>query len=348
MRDGLGGVRRVDGHVEVGAAATISELLREPLVAQTAPALVQAAAAFANPLVRNRATLGGNLADASPAADTAPPLLALDAVVDLASAAGTRCLPLKDFLTGVRETLRRPDELLVAVRWPIPVRGSAGAFHKIGLRKSDAISVLSVAVHLALDEAGVCREARIALGAVAPRPVRAYTAEAALVGQVLTLAHLAEAACLAGDDSAPHQRYPGLRGLPPAGHRDDHASAADQDAGGGRVASARRSSMKPQIVTLYVNGRTHQAALAPNVTLLQALRDLGYVDVKSGCEKGDCGASAVLLDGSAVNSCLVLACQADGCQIVTAAGLGTAQRPHPLQTAFADHGGYNVATAPPA
>ncbi len=96
--------------------------------------------------------------------------------------------------------------------------------------------------------------------------------------------------------------------------------------------------MKPQIVNLNVNGRTHQVALAPNVTLLQALRDLGYVDVKCGCEKGDCGACAVLLDGDAVNSCLVLACQADGCRIVTAAGLGTAQRPHPLQVAFADHG----------
>ena len=96
--------------------------------------------------------------------------------------------------------------------------------------------------------------------------------------------------------------------------------------------------MKPQIVTLHVNGRTHQAAMPPNVTLLQALRDLGYVDVKCGCERGDCGACAVLLDGCAVNSCLVLACQADGCQVVTAAGLGTAQHPHPLQAAFADHG----------
>jgi aerobic-type carbon monoxide dehydrogenase small subunit (CoxS/CutS family) len=96
--------------------------------------------------------------------------------------------------------------------------------------------------------------------------------------------------------------------------------------------------MKPEIVTLHINGRTHQAALAPNVTLLQALRDLGYVDVKCGCEKGDCGACAVLLDGTAVNSCLVLACQADGGQILTAAGLGTGQKPHPLQVAFADHG----------
>jgi carbon-monoxide dehydrogenase small subunit len=96
--------------------------------------------------------------------------------------------------------------------------------------------------------------------------------------------------------------------------------------------------MQPKIVTLNVNGRAHSVALAPNITLLQALRDLGYSDVKNGCEKGDCGACAVLLDGRAVNSCLVLAWQADGADIMTNSGLGTMENPHPLQQAFADHG----------
>ena len=96
--------------------------------------------------------------------------------------------------------------------------------------------------------------------------------------------------------------------------------------------------MKPRLVTLHVNGRTHHVALSPNVTLLRALRELGYTDVKNGCEKGDCGACAVLLDGEAVNSCLVLAWQADDCQITTNAGLGNMENPHPLQEAFADHG----------
>ena len=96
--------------------------------------------------------------------------------------------------------------------------------------------------------------------------------------------------------------------------------------------------MQPKVVTLNVNGREHHVALAPNVTLLQALRDLGYNDVKNGCEKGDCGACAVLMDGKAVNSCLVLAWQAEGAEIVTGAGLGTMDDPHPLQEAFADAG----------
>ena len=102
--------------------------------------------------------------------------------------------------------------------------------------------------------------------------------------------------------------------------------------------------MKPEGIILNVNRRTHHVALAPNVTLLTALRDLGYTDVKCGCEKGDCGACAVLLalpeaeHGEAVNSCLVLAWQADGANITTAAGLGTVEQPHPLQAAFADTG----------
>ncbi len=96
--------------------------------------------------------------------------------------------------------------------------------------------------------------------------------------------------------------------------------------------------MEPRAITFRVNGRTHDVALAPNATLLEALRDLGYTDVKSGCEKGDCGACAVLLDGVAVNSCLVLAWQAEGAEIVTNSGLGTIERPHPIQEAFADTG----------
>ena len=96
--------------------------------------------------------------------------------------------------------------------------------------------------------------------------------------------------------------------------------------------------MQPRIANLTINGREHHVALAPNVTLLQALRDLGYTDVKNGCEKGDCGACAVLLDGKAVNSCLVLAWQAEGAEILTDAGMGTMDEPHPLQEAFADAG----------
>jgi len=96
--------------------------------------------------------------------------------------------------------------------------------------------------------------------------------------------------------------------------------------------------MNTTTITLTVNGHVHAVDVAANVTLLHVLRNLGYTDVKSGCEKGDCGACAVFLDGVAVNSCLVLAQQADGSEVVTNAGLGTMEAPHPLQEAFADAG----------
>ncbi len=97
--------------------------------------------------------------------------------------------------------------------------------------------------------------------------------------------------------------------------------------------------MQARVIHLNVNGREHQVAIMPDATLLRVLREqLGYLDVKNGCEKGDCGACTVLLNGKPVNSCLVLACQVDGAQIVTTAGLGNTSHPHPIQEAFADLG----------
>jgi aerobic-type carbon monoxide dehydrogenase small subunit (CoxS/CutS family) len=96
--------------------------------------------------------------------------------------------------------------------------------------------------------------------------------------------------------------------------------------------------MTAKEVTLRVNGSIRRASVPSHHTLLQALRDLGYHDVKNGCEKGDCGACAVLLDGKPVNSCMVLAWEAEGSEIVTNSGLGTLESPHPLQEVFADTG----------
>lgn len=96
--------------------------------------------------------------------------------------------------------------------------------------------------------------------------------------------------------------------------------------------------MKPGEIHLNVNGTDHQIAVEPNAVLLHTLRDLGYTDVKDGCEIGECGACAVFLNGEAVNSCMVLTRQADGAQIITNAGLGTMEKPHPIQEAFADAG----------
>jgi len=181
----LHGVRREDGHLVLGSTTTIAELLTDPLIAEYGSPLREAAAVFASPLVRNRATVGGNLVDASPAADTAPPLLVMNAEVELASQKGVRRVPLDEFIVGVNETLRQPEELLVSIRWPLPSTRSADGFSKIGLRKGAVCSVVSAAVMVEKDEDGLCQSARIALGAVATRPIRAYAAEEILVGQPL-------------------------------------------------------------------------------------------------------------------------------------------------------------------
>lgn len=201
--DELHGIHQRDGHLVVGSGVTIAELLDDHLIAEHGSVLKDAAAIFANPLVRNRATLGGNLADASPAADTAPALLVLGAEVELVSKEESRWVPLDEFFVGVRDTVRRPEELLAAVRWPVPRPRSAGAFRKLGLRKADAITVLSAAVMVEVGSDGRCRLARIALGAVAPRPIRVQDAEELLRAKVATPTLIAEAARLAAGAACP-------------------------------------------------------------------------------------------------------------------------------------------------
>ncbi len=199
----LKGIRREDGYVVAGGGVTIAELLGSPLVRSSARPLFEAARLFANPLIRNRATLAGNLADASPAADSAPPLLALDAEVELVSQAGTRRVSLVEFFTGVRRTVRRTDEILAAVRWPVPEPEAAFGYTKLGLRRADAISVVSAAVCLVPAPDGACSRARIALGSVAPVPMRARAAEAFLTGRPLSAETIAEAARMAAGEASP-------------------------------------------------------------------------------------------------------------------------------------------------
>jgi len=199
----LRGIRIDDGHVVVGGGTTIAELMTDPLIADHGRPLREAAARLGNPLIRNRATVAGNLVDASPAADTAPPLLVLNAELELASQAGTRRLPLEGFIVGPNVTLLRPDELLVTVRWPIPPPRSAATFYKIGLRKAGACSVVTTAVLVARDESGSCQEVRIALGAIAPQPIRPRAAEDVLSSQSLTDTAISEAARLSAQATNP-------------------------------------------------------------------------------------------------------------------------------------------------
>jgi len=199
----LCGVREADGALEIGAATTMGAIVVDPLIKESAPVLVAAAASVGSPLVRNRATVGGNLVTASPSADTAPALLATGAAVRVAGAAGSRELPLSDFFIDYRKTALRSGEILTHVLVPLAGRrGVNSRFEKVGLRNADAISVVCAACEVELDGTTV-HAARIGLGAVAPVPVRALAAESALRGRELTAEAAAETARLVHEHISP-------------------------------------------------------------------------------------------------------------------------------------------------
>ncbi|TCC52667.1 2Fe-2S iron-sulfur cluster binding domain-containing protein [Kribbella capetownensis] len=185
--------------VRIGAALTLSEI--ERMLAGRVPLLAQMFPQFASRLIRNGATIGGNLGTGSPIGDTPPALLALDASLVLASHRGERVVPLADYFTGYRETLKAADELIKTVVLPLPL-APLTAFHKIAKRRFDDIS--SVAVGYAVDVVdGVVREARIGLGGVAATPLRARATEAALIGKPWTERTVREAAAVMAAEGTP-------------------------------------------------------------------------------------------------------------------------------------------------
>lgn len=169
--------------LRLGAGTTCTDLA-EPALASLVPALAQAARTVGSPQIRNTATLGGNLATASPAGDTLPVLAALDAEIELQSAGGARRLPLDEFVTGVKANALIPGELITAIR--VPVLDGPQEFLKVGTRNAMVIAVTSLA--LVVDRPG--RNVRVALGSVAPVPLRAVEAEV-LVAERLDFENMA-------------------------------------------------------------------------------------------------------------------------------------------------------------
>ena len=193
-----------NGAMKLGALVTLGAIERHRAFQGSLRALVESAEVVGGHQVRNVGTVGGNVANASPAADVVTALLALDADVTCAGPDGERTVPLDDFLVRSGETARRAGELLTSITFPALDGPSATAFLKAGRRKAMEISVVCVAARLALDAGGErCVQARIALGAVAPRAWRAREAERFLEGRALTPAALREAGRLAAAGCQP-------------------------------------------------------------------------------------------------------------------------------------------------
>ena len=199
----LANIELEDGMVHLGAGVTFTQLLDWHPGGAVEGLMKPMCVAFAGPLIRNLATVGGNVCDASAAADLSPVLLALDASIELESTAnGKRSMPIADFFHGVRQTARRPDELMTRVSFEQPSEDERWFYYKLGKRKADAISLVSVAMTAKLVD-GRVEQARIALGAVAPFPIRASAAEEILKGQTLSESNIAKAAAAAAAESRP-------------------------------------------------------------------------------------------------------------------------------------------------
>jgi carbon-monoxide dehydrogenase medium subunit len=196
-------IRNGSGMVSIGALTTISEIASSEMIRRVSPILSSSARRLGNPLTRNRATIGGNLADASPAADTAPPLLALGASVHTERSKGKgREIPLEGFFRGPRETELKGDEIITHITFPTPKDPARGAHIKLGLRNAMAISVVSMALMLEMD-GEICRNARVALGAVAPMPIRASRVEGLLEGKRIDAGVIDDCAALVRDEISP-------------------------------------------------------------------------------------------------------------------------------------------------
>ena len=189
--------------MRLGAYVTLSQILADEEIAVSFPALAEACRQFAGPPIRNRGTLGGNLVNASPAADLAPPLMAYDTSIVLASSTGERALPLADFITGPGQTVIQTDEILTEIRIPLMPPTTTSRFIKLGQRRSMAISIINLSTRLTLDAEAKVSAARIVLGAVAPTPMHAVSAEAVLVGNELSDDRIALAAMSASEEISP-------------------------------------------------------------------------------------------------------------------------------------------------
>jgi len=198
---GMDGVEAVDGGVRIGALALMETLSASPLISGPYDALAQSARVVGSIQTRNRATVGGNLANASPAADTATPLMALAATVEAADAGGTREIPVDELFVGPGRTALREGELLTAVRVPALPACAGSAFQRC-VRTAMDIAVVNCAAFVRLDADGAVAEARIALGAVGPTPLRAPAAENRLKGRRLDSAAAVEAVECAVEDAS--------------------------------------------------------------------------------------------------------------------------------------------------
>jgi carbon-monoxide dehydrogenase medium subunit len=201
---GLSGIRENrDGSISLGALTTLHEIETSPLIKKRYPFLAQSASEVGSIQIRNRATIGGNIANASPSADTSPALVALGATATVASAGGERKIAVEEFFKGPGQNAMNPDEIVTEVTIPKTGASMVGEYIKFSPREMMDLAYVGVAVVYNLAKDKKCSGVRVVLGAVAPTPIRAKRAEAALEGQVLGEALAEKAGQIAAEEAKP-------------------------------------------------------------------------------------------------------------------------------------------------
>lgn len=344
-----------DGLVHIQAGVTHNDVLRSDFLRTVASPLYQACYKVSSPQLRNRSTVVGNLATASPANDTITPLMAMDASLVLVSAArGERTVRLSDFYLGVRKTVREMDELIKEIVFKPLKSSQKGSFIKQALRKTQAIATLNCCVLLEMDGEQIV-DATVTMGSVAPTIIHSAEAEKYLIGRKLNRENAKIASQMAAADCSP---ISDIRGG--ADYREYMMQVIVEDALIELLQGCQDSKIPQNPVTLSkgdawqavpggewnqellqttINGQAMEFEGKTETTLLKFIRErIGYTGSKAGCEEGECGACTIYMDGKAVVSCLVPAPRAHLATITTIEGISENGKLHPVQEEFINHG----------
>ncbi len=303
------------------------------------PALVEAIGVVGSIQIRNRATLAGNICNASPAADTVPPLLVYGARVNLVGSSGRRRAELTEFFTGPGKTVMARGEMVESIDLPVPLGPAGASFGRITRRRG--VDLATINLCCLVSHSG---ETRFAYGAVGPKPFLVTDTTGVLASpgsdrrqkeEILEdmIAHASPISNVRGSKEyrMAMLRVSSRRSLEEALEHLRHVGNKSM------TGEPKTSGTIP--VVMKVNGQSHALSVHPHHTLLDVLRmDLDLTGSKECCSLGECGACTVLLNGRAICSCLMLAVEADGCEITTIEGLAQHDKLDAVQTAFLEKG----------
>lgn len=346
------------GNIHIGAMVTHNQIASSEIIQNKATCLAEASYQVGSPQIRNRGTVAGNLLTASPANDTIPSLIALQAKVVLVSKTGQRTLRVESLFKGVRKTVVEKNEILREIIIPESSTHSISSFYKHALRNAQAISLVNAAVSVKVENQ-IVTGIVIAVGAVAPTVIRVKSLESSLIGMNIydldkyddslvtkeihpisdirssdgyryEMARMAIKRCLHAIMD-PVKRYISIPAHPVTLSTKAISKTLSP------IETCRMDEKNPIITT--INGQNHSYTGKHQKSLLDLIRDdTGLIGSKEGCAEGECGACTIHMDGKAIMSCLVPAPRAHQAEIITIEGITEGENLHPIQEAFISEG----------